>query len=55
MTDEELKTLAQAMHEIQYVVPGMITEFEMRFEFGTAIVKWSDDNCCYKLDYIREH
>lgn len=55
MTEEELKDLAQAMHDLQYAVLGTITEFEMRFKFGTAIVKWSDDDCCYKLDYIQEH
>lgn len=54
MTDQELKDLAQAMHEIQYVVPGLITEFEMKFETVTAVVKWMDHRNSYTLDYVRD-
>lgn len=52
MTDQELKTLAQAMHELEYVVPGNITEFDMEFSRHVAHVEFDGET--YRLLWISE-
>lgn len=49
MTEEDLKTLAEAIHAITYTVPGHISSFEMEFEDCHVTADWDMEAQCYRV------
>jgi len=49
MTEEDLKTLAEAIHAITYMVPGHITSFVMDFDHSLVLVEWDDETECFRV------
>lgn len=52
MIEDDLKTLAEAIHAITYTVPGLIVSFMMEFDDAHVWTEWDAESSAYVVKQI---